>query len=81
MRIELNGSPQELAEGASLADAVAASGVDGEARGVAVALDGEVAPRGEWASTALYEGGKVEVLAAIQVMPTICSCRSSGASS
>jgi thiazole synthase len=66
MRIELNGEVQELAEGASLADAVAASGADGGARGVAVALDGEVAPRGEWTSTALAEGNKVEVLAAIQ---------------
>jgi thiazole synthase len=66
MRIELNGSPHELAEGASLADAVAASGADGESRGVAVALDGDVSPRGEWASTRLYEGSKVEVLAAIQ---------------
>ncbi len=66
MRIELNGKPRELAEGASLADAVAASGAGEEARGVAVALDGEVAPRTEWASTPLAEGSKVEVLAAIQ---------------
>jgi thiazole synthase len=66
MRIELNGKVQELADGASLADAVAASGVGREARGVAVAVDGEVAPRREWASTALVEGSKVEVLAAIQ---------------
>jgi thiazole synthase len=35
-------------------------------RGVAVALDGEVVPRVEWASTALAEGSRVEVLAAIQ---------------
>jgi thiazole synthase len=66
MRIELNGAPFELAEGASLADAVAASGADSESRGVAVALDGDVSPRGEWASTRLHEGSKVEVLAAIQ---------------
>jgi thiazole synthase len=66
MRIELNGRTQELAGGSSLADAVAASGADGEARGVAVALDGEVTPRAAWASTPLYEGSKVEVLAAIQ---------------
>ncbi len=36
------------------------------ARGVAVALDGEVAPRGEWARRRWREGSKVEVLAAIQ---------------
>jgi len=37
-----------------------------EGRGVAVALDGEVVPRGEWAGTTLRAGQSVEVLAAIQ---------------
>jgi sulfur carrier protein len=32
---------------------------------VAVALDGEVVPRGEWQSTPLAEGGQVEVLEAV----------------
>jgi thiazole synthase len=66
VRIELNGEPRELAEGATLADAVSESGADSAARGVAVALDGEVVPRGEWGATPLAEGRKVEVLAAIQ---------------
>jgi thiazole synthase len=69
MRIDLNGEPLELPAGASLADAVRAKlGEEpGEgARGLAVALDGEVVPRGEWAATALAEGRRVEVLAAIQ---------------
>jgi len=66
MRIELNGEPRELAAGATLADAVRESGADKGARGVAVALDGEVVPRGEWDSTPLAEGAGVEVLAAIQ---------------
>ena len=66
MRIELNGEPRELASGATLADAVRASGVGEGARGVAVALEGEVVPRAEWDSTPLAEGAGVEVLAAIQ---------------
>ena len=66
MRIELNGEPRELPEGATLADAVRESGAEREARGVAVALDGEVVPRGKWGSTPLAEGRRVEVLAAIQ---------------
>jgi thiazole synthase len=65
VRIELNGEGHELAEGASLADAVRAAGAE-DARGIAVALDGEVVPRAEWSSTAPAEGSKVEVLAAIQ---------------
>ena len=35
-------------------------------RGVAVALDGEVVPRGEWATTEVREGQELEVLHAVQ---------------
>jgi thiazole synthase len=66
MRIELNGEPRDLPASATLADAVRSSGADAAARGVAVALDGEVVPRGEWDSARLCEDSKVEVLAAIQ---------------
>src|SRR6476469_9733628 len=66
MRIELNGAPRELPEGATLDLAVRESGAGEEARGVAVALDGEVVPRSEWAATPLRPGQAVEVLAAIQ---------------
>ena len=66
MRVELNGSALELPEGASVADAVRASGAAADARGIAVALDGEVVPRTDWPQTALREGQSIEVLAAIQ---------------
>jgi len=66
MRIELNGEPRELPADATLADAVRESGAGDGARGVAVALDGEVVPRAEWDATLLAEGRSVEVLAAIQ---------------
>jgi thiazole synthase len=66
MRVELNGESLEMARGATIADAVRAAGAEGEVRGVAVALDGEVVPRGEWIATELREGQSVEVLAAIQ---------------
>ena len=62
----LNGEPHTLPDGATAADAVRAAGAPEDARGVAVALDGEVVPRGEWGSTALTEGGQVEVLSAVQ---------------
>ena len=65
MKIELNGEPVELAAGASVAVAVDSLGAD-TARGVAVAVDGEVVPRGEWDATALSEGQQVEVLHAVQ---------------
>ena len=62
----LNGERHTLPEGSTAADAVRASGAPAEARGVAVALDGLVVPRAEWASTLLAEGGQVEVLSAVQ---------------
>ncbi len=66
MRVELNGEVRELAAGATLADAARAAGAGDGGRGFAVALDGEVVPRGEWEATPLREGQAVEVLAAIQ---------------
>ena len=64
--VVLNGQPHELPDGATVAEAVLAVGVSGDGRGVAVALDGEVVPRGEWARTHVSEGQHVEVLHAVQ---------------
>jgi thiazole synthase len=55
-----------MVDGATVADAVREAGGDPEARGFAVAVEGEVVPRGEWSRRRLAEGEKVEVLAAIQ---------------
>jgi sulfur carrier protein len=66
MRVTLNGEPRDLQGHATLEEAVRASGAPPGARGIAVALDGEVVPRGEWASTELQDGQRVEVLQAVQ---------------
>ena len=66
MRVVLNGEDHELRDHAHVRDAVVAAGVADEGRGVAVALDGEVVPRGEWATTQLREGQELEVLHAVQ---------------
>ena len=66
MRIVLNGEPCELAAEARIRDAVAASGAEPQARGVAVALEGEVVPRGRWDDVELAEGQRVEVVQAVQ---------------
>ena len=63
--VTLNGETLAMPEGASVSDAVRAIAAD-DARGVAVALDGEVVPRGEWDGTELSEGERVEVLRAVQ---------------
>jgi sulfur carrier protein len=62
----LNGSPQELDGPATVAEAVAATGASSSRGGLAVAVDGEVVPRGEWERTVLDEGQRVEVLQAVQ---------------
>jgi len=62
----LNGERTGLANRPSVTEAVTAAGAPPEGRGVAVAVDGEVVPRGEWESTELHEGQRVEVLQAVQ---------------
>lgn len=65
-RVLLNGEDAELADGATVAAAVRAAGVEGDPRGVAVALDGEVVPRGRWEQIRLEDAARVEVLRAVQ---------------
>ena len=64
--VVINGERHELPEDATVALAVHELGVPDEGRGVAVAVDGEVVPRGEWADTALRDGQEIEVLHAVQ---------------
>lgn len=66
MKLTLNGEPKQLDGPATLTDAVTLAGADPDQRGLAAALDGEVVPRSEWASTELADGAEVEVVTAIQ---------------
>jgi sulfur carrier protein len=66
MKVLLNGTETELAEGATIVAALDALDLPGAGRGVAVAVDAEVVPRGEWQGHELHDGAKVEVLRAIQ---------------
>jgi thiazole synthase len=64
--VTINGERHRLPADATVAHAVRESGVEPGGRGVAVALDGEVVPRGEWASTPVREDQQLEVLHAVQ---------------
>jgi sulfur carrier protein len=64
MIVMVNGEHRELPEHATVASLV--KELSAPARGVAVAIDGEVVPRGEWAATTLPDGARIEVVAAIQ---------------
>lgn len=63
--IYVNGDPSERA-GATIAELLADLGVEPGARGVAVAVEGEVVPRAEWPRRRVNEGERVEALSAMQ---------------
>ena len=62
----LNGEERELPDGATVAEAVSVAGAPDAERGVAVAVEGEVIPRGQWSDRVLMEGEEIEVVHAVQ---------------
>ena len=66
MNVTVNGQSRELPAGATVASVVELLDVAPGARGVAVALDGEVVARSRWDAAHLRDGSLVEVVAAIQ---------------
>jgi sulfur carrier protein len=66
LNVIVNGEDRRLSPGATVASVLALLDVAPGARGVAVALDGEVISRSLWDETAIGEGARVEVVAAIQ---------------
>ena len=66
MKVVLNGEAAELETGATVRSALDSLDLPGAGRGVAVAVDAEVVPRGQWDFTQLHEGARVEILRAIQ---------------
>ncbi len=66
MNVTVNGELRQLPPGATVASVVELLHVTPGARGVAVALDEQIVTRARWADTALHDGARVEVVAAIQ---------------
>jgi sulfur carrier protein len=66
VNVQLNGEWRDLADGATVADAVELLGVPLDARGVAVAVDREVVRRGARSEHELTASARVEILTAIQ---------------
>jgi thiamine biosynthesis protein ThiS len=60
MRLLLNGEERDIADIVSIADLVAALGLD--ARKVAVERNLEIAPRSTYADTALADGDRIEIM-------------------
>ena len=64
--ILLNGESFDVPQGETLVVVLERVGVSPVARGIAVAVDGEVIPRACWDVFALAEDARVEVLTAMQ---------------
>ena len=63
-RIELNGTPCDVEAGTTIGRLLERR--TGSTRGSAVAVDGEIVPRGRWAETTLTDGQRVELITATQ---------------
>lgn len=65
MRIHVNGTARDVADDTTVDDVVRTVVAD-DARGTAVALDGEVVPRAQWPATRVPADAHLEVLRAVQ---------------
>ena len=66
MHAVVNGRSQELRPGLTIQSLIDSLQAAPDGRGVAVAVDGEVVPRGAWEETVLREGAQVEIVTAVQ---------------
>jgi sulfur carrier protein len=62
--IIINGEPSDVTPNITVAALL--EELEVPARGVAVAVDAEVVPRGAWETFAVVDGARVEVLIAVQ---------------
>ena len=66
MKVIVNGDETDVGTGATVRALIDGLDLPASGRGVAVAVDAEVVPRGAWDETELHDGARVEVLRAIQ---------------
>ncbi len=60
-RLRVNGEPRPLGDG-TLTGLLAAAAVNTKARGLAVAVNGQVVPRHAWDATRLAPGDEIEIV-------------------
>jgi len=64
MEVQINGDWRAFPDGTTVAGVLEALGT--APRGVAVALNGEVVRRGDWAEAVVAAGARLEILTAVQ---------------
>lgn len=65
MTVVVNGVERDIASATTVADLVRALGRDPDQAGTAIARNGDVLPRRDWADTLLTPGDTVEVVTAV----------------
>ena len=64
--VDVNGKPVEVPSGAPVSGVLQVAGIPADRKGIAVALDGAVVPRSQWAETRVDPGAVLEVVTATQ---------------
>jgi sulfur carrier protein len=64
VRITVNGEPTHTEDELGLAELVGR--ISDRGSGIAVALNGEVVPRGSWPATVVRAGDRIDVVTAVQ---------------
>jgi len=63
--VVVNGEARSVAA-STMRELLAELGLDAEGRGVAIARDGEIVPRGSWSTTRIGPGDRIEIVGAVQ---------------
>jgi sulfur carrier protein len=66
IHVTVNGRGADVERDARLAEMLRRLGIDGDAAGVAVAVNDAVVPRGAWAERSLEDGDVIEIIRAVQ---------------
>ncbi|MDP6779303.1 MAG: sulfur carrier protein ThiS [Candidatus Latescibacteria bacterium] len=66
MRIVLNGEDRDAKDGLTVHALLLEIGIDPAQKGVAVAVNGEIALRQEWATSPLQPDDRVDIIRAVQ---------------
>lgn len=66
MRFTINGQDRELTEVRTVHELLEQMEIAPGGPGIALALNGQVVPRGEFASTTVREGDRIEIVRAVQ---------------
>ena len=64
--ITVNGKPVQTTAHATIRDVLLCLEIDPDTAGIAVAVDREIATRGDWATRTLRDGARVEIVTATQ---------------